>query len=90
MGCVGGGSAKYGRLFGDWPSMLRAGFSECFRVLRDGGTLVFKWSETEIPLREILPLAPAAPMFGHRSGKRAQTHWLTFLKASAALERADD
>jgi hypothetical protein len=28
---------KYGCLNGDWRSMLRSGFAECFRVLRPGG-----------------------------------------------------
>lgn len=31
---------KYGRLEGDWREMLRAGFSECFRVLDKDGVLI--------------------------------------------------
>lgn len=61
---------KYGTLSGDWKEMLKKGFSECFRVLDDDGVLVFKWSEVQIPLREILPLAPYEPLFGNRSGKK--------------------
>ncbi|WP_240797073.1 SAM-dependent methyltransferase [Xanthomonas oryzae] len=38
-------AAKYGKLSKDWRSDLRAGFAECFRVLRQEGVLVFKWSE---------------------------------------------
>ena len=71
---------KYGCLEGDWRKMLKDGFNECFRVLSDDGVLVFKWSEVQIPLREILPLAPCAPLFGHRSGKNMNTHWLCFMK----------
>ena len=71
---------KYGRLEGDWREMLRAGFSECFRVLDKDGVLIFKWSEVQIPLREILPLSPYPPLFGHRSGKNMNTHWLCFMK----------
>jgi len=70
----------YGTLTGDWRSMLRAGFAECFRVLRPGGVLIFKWSEYQFPVREILDLTPVAPLFGHRSGKQSTTHWLTFMK----------
>lgn len=72
---------KYGTLKGDWKTMLRGGFSECFRVLRPFGTLVFKWCETEIPLSEILKLTDVNPIVGHKSGKASNTHWVTFLKS---------
>ena len=71
---------KYGCLKGDWKEMLRQGFSECFRVLCVEGILIFKWSEIQIPLREILPLCPIKPLFGNRSGKHGNTHWLCFMK----------
>lgn len=70
----------YGVLNGDWRTMLRAGFAECFRVLAPGGVLIFKWNELEIPLREILALTPEKPLFGHKSGALARTHWCTFMK----------
>lgn len=71
----------YGTLFGtDWRDMLRLGFAECFRVLKPNGTLIFKWCEWEIPIKEILPLASHLPLYGHISGKRAQTHWVAFVK----------
>jgi len=71
---------KYGTLTGDWKDMLRRGFSECFRVLKPGGTLVFKWSEISVPLKEILELTPHAPLYGHKSGKQSKTHWVAFVK----------
>jgi len=71
---------KYGRLFGDWRSDLRAGFAECFRVLKRNGTLVFKWCSTEIGLTDVLALSPEKPLFGHTSGRKAATHWVTFMK----------
>lgn len=71
---------KYGRLFGDWKSDLQAGFAECFRVLRPRGTLVFKWCSTDVPLGDVLALTPMMPLFGHTSGRKATTHWVTFLK----------
>lgn len=73
-------AAKYGKLSDDWRVDLRAGFAEGFRVLRSAGTLVFKWSESLIPLREVLALTPERPLFGNTAGKKAGTHWLVFLK----------
>ena len=71
----------YGRLDKDtWQADLRQGFSECFRVLKPKGVLIFKWNEYEIPLREVLQLTPHQPLFGHPSGKQQKTHWLTFMK----------
>ena len=71
---------KYGHLGSDWRDVLRKGFSECFRVLRPGGFLIFKWNETDITLSQILKLTTAKPVFGHRSGKVAKTHWVCFIK----------
>ena len=73
-------SAKYGKLGQDWRERWRAGFAECFRVLEQHGVLVFKWSETQVKLPEVLALTPHKPLFGHRTGKGAGTHWLTFMK----------
>jgi len=70
----------YGTLSEDWPQMIERGFSECFRVLKPGGVLVFKWSETQISINKILTLTPEKPLFGHRVGARAKTHWVTFIK----------
>lgn len=71
---------KYGTLKGNWRTMIRGGFSECFRVLKSGGVLIFKWCETEIPTSEILKLCGVEPIVGHKSGKRSETHWITFMK----------
>ena len=71
---------KYGYLSKDWREVLRKGFLECFRVLKPGGFLIFKWNETDIRLSQILKLTPEKPVFGHRSGKVAKTHWLAFMK----------
>ena len=63
-----------------WQDDLRLGFAECFRVLKPNGTLVFKWNEVDIPLREVLALTSEKPLYGHRSGKKANTHWVAFVK----------
>jgi len=72
--------AKYGILTDDWRDDLTRGFAECFRVLRSGGVLIFKWNEVQIKTKEILALTEHKPLFGHVSGKRSDTHWMTFLK----------
>ena len=72
---------KYGALGNaDWRETIRDGFKECFRVLVPGGFLIFKWNETDIKVSEILKLTPEKPVFGHISGKRANTHWICFMK----------
>ena len=71
---------KYGSLPKDWREMLTKGFAECFRVLKPGGLLIFKWNETDIKVPEILRLTSEKPVFGHISGKRSNTHWICFMK----------
>ena len=77
-------AAKYGKLGNDWREDLRAGFAECFRVLRTHGVLVFKWNETQVKVREVLGLTPHQPLFGNTSGRKAGTHWIVFMKPSVA------
>ena len=71
---------KYGKLENCWKTDLSQGFSECFRVLKPEGTLVFKWNEDQIPVREILQLTPEKPLFGNRCGRTSKSHWLVFHK----------
>jgi hypothetical protein len=73
--------AKYGALdVATWRNDLRKGFAECFRVLEASGVLIFKWNETQIKVSEVLSLTDSKPLFGHQSGKRSNTHWITFMK----------
>lgn len=71
---------KYGTLDENWPEMIHDGFWECWRVLDDYGTLIFKWSEVQIPLKKVLEAIGYKPLFGNRSGKHNNTHWLCFMK----------
>lgn len=76
---------KYGKLDkAKWKSDLKKGFAECFRVLKEDGVLIFKWNEVQIPVTEILKLTDQPPLIGHKSGKRANTHWICFMKEVAA------
>lgn len=69
---------KYGKLGKEWKEDLKLGFLECFRVLRPGGFLNFKWSESEIPLSEVSPLFPQRPMYYNRQGLHGA--WFMFRK----------
>ena len=69
---------KYGTLDKQtWPQDIRQGFNECIRVLKPNGTLIFKWNEEQIKLKDILKVIEYKPLFGN---KRAKTHWLVFMK----------
>jgi SAM-dependent methyltransferase len=75
---------KYGKLNENWKEDIKIGFSECFRVLKYEGILIFKWNEEQIKLKEILKLTKHKPLLGN---KRAKTHWLIFIKEVISLDR---
>ena len=64
---------------------LRRGFSECWRVLACGGTLVFKWAGDYARVRHLFP---AEPIVGTRSPRGGQTRWFIFYKPLAAANVA--
>lgn len=70
---------KYGNLPKDgWREYLRLGFTECWRVLAQGGTMVFKWNEHQITISRIRDLFPAAPIMGTRT--KTETIFMIFYK----------
>ena len=69
---------KYGRLNSTWKDDIEQGLSECWRVLKQNGTMVFKWNEEQISLPMIKDLLPCEPIIGQRRGK---TIWLVFFKS---------
>ena len=72
---------KYGKLPKDkWKEILHDGFSECMRVCKENGIIIFKWNETDVPVSEIIDIIGYKPLFGHKSGKLNKTHWLCFMK----------
>lgn len=68
---------KYGRLEQTWQEDIKQGLSECWRVLKPNGTMIFKWNEEQITLTMVKGLLPSEPIFGQRRGK---TVWLVFFK----------
>lgn len=76
----------YGSLDGEWRPMLRKGFAECMRVLKPDGVLIFKWSDISISTREIINIVGVEPLFGHRSGRKMNTHRLCYMKIEEGQE----
>lgn len=71
---------KYGVLSKDWKEDLTKGFNECWRVLKKDGVLIFKWSEKDITVKEVLKLFNKQPLFGHTTGRSGKTKWMCFMK----------
>ena len=74
---------KYGALHAEtWQDDIRRGFNEFFRVLRPGGTLVFKFADEAADFERVLELAPEPPLFGTRTkqSKQVETRWFVFHK----------
>lgn len=77
---------KYGKLPKEnWQEILQKGFSECLRVLKPNGVLIFKWNETDVTVSKIIDIVGQMPLFGHKSGKREKTHWLCFMKLESEV-----
>jgi SAM-dependent methyltransferase len=74
---------KYGALHAEtWQDDLRQGFAELFRVLRPGGTLVFKFADNAADFEEVLRLAPEPPLFGTRTKKtNTENRFFVFRKS---------
>ena len=69
---------KYGKLDKEFKINLAKGFKECMRVLKTNGTLIFKWSETQIALSEILRCFDKEALLMQKSSKTS--HFCVFFK----------
>jgi 23S rRNA G2069 N7-methylase RlmK/C1962 C5-methylase RlmI len=63
-----------------WQADLKMGFEECWRVLDDYGTLIFKWNDKEIKLKKVLSCFSQSPLFGHTTTHGSKTTWCVFFK----------
>ena len=62
--------AQYGQLDKKaWSGDLAKGFKECMRVLKIGGTLVFKWSDCQVNVKKILESIPLSPYLDSKEGR---------------------
>jgi hypothetical protein len=52
-------------------------------VLEPEAVLIFKWTDVQFAVSQILALTHHRPLFGHKSGKREKTHWMAFMKPAA-------
>ncbi len=69
---------KYGKLNKDtWPQDLKLGFDECMRVLKPNGTMLFKWNEEQIKIKNVFEAFGQQPILGD---KRSKTRWSVFIK----------
>ena len=73
---------KYGRLPKEWKPLIQGGFSECWRVLKPYGTLVFKWNEDSVTAGEIIKAIGREPLYGQKERKGNKTHWMCFVKVT--------
>lgn len=72
---------KYGKLPENWQAFINDSIHEGMRVLKTGGTLIFKWNEQQIKVGEVLKaIKDYKPIFGHRTTINNQTIWMTFMK----------
>lgn len=74
---------SYGALHAEtWQRDLTEGFRELFRVLKPGGTLIFKFADNSIPFEKVLELAPQDPLFGTTTKKgNNETRFFVFHKS---------
>ena len=74
---------KYGALNAQtWPSDLKKGFNELWRVLDHNGTLIFKFNDKHIDFNKILDLFHTPPIFADTTNKNnyGETKWFCFFK----------
>lgn len=53
-------------------------------MLQQGGVLIFKWNETQMPLSQVLACTPHKPLFGNHQSKQTGTHWIVWIKEAGA------
>lgn len=68
---------KYGVLTKEWKEDISKGFSECIRVLKKNGSLIFKWNEEQVSYSDVKECFSIPPLFGQRRGK---TVFVVFMK----------
>jgi len=80
---------KYGTIKDtDYKADLQAGFKECWRVLDNYGTLIFKWNDQSVTIEKIKPFFPDEPIIFNRVGTKGKTtYWFVFMKIPKSMEQ---
>jgi hypothetical protein len=74
-------SKKYGSLGNNWKEDTKKAFDSIWRVLDIHGTLIFKYSDLNIKITDMLKLFPVKALFGTKSKKAVNsTYWIVFFK----------
>ena len=83
---------KYGTLKDtDYKEDFKKGFLECWRVLDDYGTLIFKWNDNSIGINKIKPFFPDEPIISNRIGTKGKTtYWFVFMKIPNDASREEN
>lgn len=69
---------KYGTIeLMTWKSDFHKAFQEIMRVLKPTGTMVFKWNEDQIPIKQVFEAFGQKPILGDM---RSKTKWSIFVK----------
>ena len=75
---------SYGVLEKEWHADMKKIFDEAWRVLKPYGTLIFKWADKDVSLRELLYVLGREPLFGDKkpAANKAGTNrfFLVFFK----------
>tara|TARA_R110000737_G_scaffold351666_1_gene394609 strand:- start:381 stop:866 length:486 start_codon:yes stop_codon:yes gene_type:complete len=72
---------KYGNLGENWKEDTTKAFESIWSKLDINGTLIFKYSDLNIKLTDMLNLFPIKPLFGTRTKKSVNsTYWICFFK----------
>ena len=72
---------KYGSLGENWKEDTTKAFESIWRVLDNHGTLIFKYSDLNIKVTDMLKLFPVKALFGTRTKKAVNcTYWICFFK----------
>lgn len=69
---------KYGTIdLMGWPHDFHCAFREIMRVLKPTGTMIFKWNEDQIPIKEVFKAFGQQPILGDMKSK---TKWSVFIR----------
>ena len=75
---------KYGTIdLMGWSNEFHKAFQEIMRVLKPTGTMIFKWNEDQIPIKEVFKAFGQQPILGDMKSK---TKWSVFIKNEQAAK----